>query len=82
MADATVVPERHWLILTRYAVVISDRTGKITFHGYRKRKEAELLAAALRVIVGDRPIGALSMTLARELLLTEPGAGEEWTKLA
>lgn len=83
MATVTTRPQgRTWYGRRAYSVVVSDPTGTLTFHGYRARKHADLLGSALRVIIGNRPVGALTVLLGRELLLIEPSIGQEWTKRA
>jgi hypothetical protein len=78
MATITVTRTgRRWVILPSYSVIIQDSTGKIGFHG-NGRKGARLLAAALRPIVGNRPVGPMATIIAEELLTYTPGAGEEW----
>ena len=69
---------RRWLILPAYSVEIVDPTGKITFSGYA-HVEALALAATLRPMIGNRPVGPIADILAKELTLREPTPGEKWT---
>lgn len=77
----TVTVERRgrtWYGRPTFSVTIEDPTGKIGLHGY-SRKDADGLAATLRTLIGDQPVGPIARLFASHFLGYTPEPGEEWT---